>query len=118
MKFLIDADLPYSLKEIFKKYKHDVLDVRDSHLTSATDEAIFSYAKRNRCIIVTRDLDFAEMFTKKKALGLILIRLPFHFTADKINKTVNEFLKAVDIKNLVNAITVIELGRFRIRKLD
>lgn len=30
MKFLIDADLPYSLKVIFKKHGHDVLDIFDS----------------------------------------------------------------------------------------
>lgn len=118
MKFLIDADLPYSLKKIFKKHKHDVLDVRDSYLSSATDENIFRYAKDNKYVIVTRDLGFAEMLTKKKGLGLILIRLPFYFTVDKINKVVDEFLKVVDIKNLVNTITVIELGRYRIRKLD
>ncbi|MCS7138967.1 MAG: DUF5615 family PIN-like protein [Crenarchaeota archaeon] len=59
MKFLIDADLPYSLIEVLSKHGHEAISVRDT-LGSATDEEVFDYAYRNECIIVTRDLGFAE----------------------------------------------------------
>ena len=116
MKFLIDADSPHSLIGIFKARGHDAIHVRDK-LGSATDDEVFEYANRNQCIIVTRDLGFADMFIKSKGFGLILVRLPYYFTADKINKFFNKFLEEVDTKKLVNSITVVELGRYRVKRL-
>ncbi|MEM2088311.1 MAG: hypothetical protein QXF52_06515 [Thermoproteota archaeon] len=54
---------------------------------------------------------------RKKGFGLLLVRLPYYFTASKIKKVFNEFLKEIDAKELVNSITVLELGRYRIKKL-
>lgn len=116
MKFLIDADSPHSLIEVFRSHGHDAVHVRDV-LGSATDDEIFEYASKNSYVIVTRDLGFGDRFLKEKGFGLLLIRLPYHFTADKINKVFDEFLKEVDTKMLINSITVIELGKYRIRKL-
>jgi len=116
MRFLIDADLPYSLADVLSRYGHEAIRVRDT-LGSATDEEVFDYANRNECIVVTRDLGFAEDFMKKKGFGLLLVRLPCHFTASRIKKVLEEFLKEVNINELVNSITVLELGRYRIKKL-
>lgn len=116
MKFLIDADSPYYLIETINKHGHEANHARDV-LKFATDDEIFEYANKNQFIIVTRDLGFAEMFMESKGFGLILIRLPFYFTVDKISRVFDEFLKEVDVKKLINSITVVELGRFRTKKL-
>ncbi len=116
MKFLIDADSPYSLMQVFKNHGYDVIHVRDV-LKFATDYEIFEYANKNQLIIVTRDLGFAEMFMESKGFGLILIRLPYYFTVDKITEVFDEFLTEVDVKKLVNSITVLELGRYRTKRL-
>jgi len=115
-KFLIDADSPRSLFDILKKYGHDAVHVRDL-MGSASDEEIFRYANKNSYIIITRDLGFAETFLKNKGFGLFLIRLPYYFTSDRIARVFDEFLDGVDVGRLIGFITVIELGRFRIRKL-
>lgn len=116
MKFLIDADSPHSLIGIFSKYSHEAVHVR--HIFgSASDDKILEYANKNRYIIVTRDLGFAEMILKKKGFGLILVRLPYYFTVDKINKVFDEFLREINSGELINSITVLELGRYRIKKL-
>ena len=116
MKFLIDADSPYSLIAIFNKYGHKAVHVR-AVLGAATDEEIYDYAQKKDYIIVTRDLGFAETFLKKKGLGLILMRLPYYFTVDKINRIFDEFLKEANVKEMANSIIVIELGRYRTKKL-
>lgn len=51
MKFLIDADSPYSLIDIFNKYGYDAVHVRNV-LKFATDDEIFKYANKNQLIIV------------------------------------------------------------------
>jgi len=116
MKFLIDADSPYSLIGVFERYTLKAIHVRDV-LKYATDEEIYVYAQKNKCIIVTKDIGFAEAFMNNKGFGLILIRLPYYFTADKINKVFDEFLKEANMNELSTAITVLELGRYRIKKL-
>ena len=115
MKFLIDADSPYSLIEIFNKYGYDAIHVRDV-FKFALDDEIFEYSNKNKYIVVTRDLGFAEIFMERKGLGLILIRLPYYFRVAKIIKVFEDFLREVKTKELINSITVLELGRYRIKK--
>jgi len=116
MKFLVDADSPYSLIGIFDKYSYDAIHVRDI-LKFASDDEIFEYANKNRYIIVTKDLGFAKMFMEGRGVGLILIRLPYYFTVSKIVKIFDEFIKEVDIKKLINSITILELGRYRTKRI-
>lgn len=116
MKFIIDADSPYSLIKILKKYGYDAIHVRDL-FPSASDDEIFEYANKNKLIIITRDLGFADMFIKSKGIGLILMRLPYYFKTEKTNKAFDEFLSEVDAKILMNSIIVLELGRYRRKKL-
>ena len=116
MKFLIDADLPKSLKKILEEHGHQAVDVRDV-LGPATDEQVYEYTSRNRLILTTRDLGFGETYTKRGGHGLILVRLPYHFTAKKINKIFNAFIKDVKPEEPINAIVVLERNRYRIRKL-
>lgn len=118
MKFLIDADCPYSLVEVFKRHKHFALHVRDVSLGSASDDEIFEYANKNGLIVVTRDLGFAEKFIEDKGVGLLLIRLPYFFTSVKIIAVLDEFLKEIDASNLTNSITILELDRYRFKKLQ
>ena len=116
MKFIVDADLPYSLIEVFKHNNHDVKHVSDV-MKFALDDEILNYANKNSYIIVTRDLGFAEAFLKNKGYGLILVRLPYYFKAEKVCNVFNEFLREIDAKILINSITVVELGKYRIKKI-
>ncbi|MBI3035319.1 DUF5615 family PIN-like protein [Candidatus Woesearchaeota archaeon] len=116
MKFLIDADSPYSLIGTFNKRGYEAAHVRKV-LGSAEDDEIFEYAQKNGYVVVTRDLGFAEIFLKNKGIGLILMRLPYYFKVDKINKVFDEFLKEINVTEIVNSIMVVELGRYRTKKL-
>lgn len=61
MRFLLDADIPCSSALTFRKLGHEVVDVRDLGLGNATDEEIVKYAKENKLILVTRDVEFASV---------------------------------------------------------
>lgn len=116
MKFLIDADSPYSLLDVLRKYGHEAAHVRDIFI-SASDDEIFEYAEKYQFIIITRDLGFADMFMKDKGFGLILTRLPYYFKTEKIIGIFDEFFREVDIEIFIHSIVVLELGRYRIKKL-
>ena len=117
MKFFLDACMPYSSKEIFQKYG-EVTHARDIGMTGATDKAIIQYALKNKAILVTKDLDFGNtlLYPIESHFGVIILRTPFYFTAKQINNVLIEFLSSVNIEELKNAVTIVELGRYRIRR--
>jgi predicted nuclease of predicted toxin-antitoxin system len=57
MHFLIDASLPRSAAILLRQLGHDATDVRDAGMGDAPDDGIAEYARRNRLILITRDLD-------------------------------------------------------------
>ncbi len=117
MKFLLDANIPYSTVEIFPK-NHKVFHVRDLGLAQATDERIIAWAKRNKAVLITRDLDFANIFNfpPKNYFGIVVIRTPYFYSAKEIKRILNGFIAKFDLKTLPRAIVIVEEGRIRIRK--
>jgi predicted nuclease of predicted toxin-antitoxin system len=93
--------------------------VSDVDLSSATDEEIMRYASRNECIIVTRDLGFGTLavYRKVPVYGVMILRLPFTATASMINQVLDTFLSTVDPGELAHSLVVVEMNRYRIRKL-
>ena len=110
VKFLIDADMPRSIVEIIRSFGFDVEDVRDIGMGTAKD------VNDNR-IIVTRDTDFGEVLRYPRHPGAIIFRLPYTFTVNEINKRVKEFLTSVSEDKFRNAIIIVELSRYRRRKI-
>ena len=117
MKFFLDACMPYSSKEVFKEYG-EVEHARDIDLARAPDKEIIEYASKNKAVLVTKDLDFANvlLYPINSHFGVIVLRLPFHFTAKQINNVLKEFLSSLDVNELENAVSIVELGRYRIRR--
>jgi predicted nuclease of predicted toxin-antitoxin system len=117
IKFFLDANIPYSSKQIFKSFG-TVEHARDAGLSRAADKEILKYAVKNKSILVTKDLEFGNIliYPIKSHRGVIILRLPFYYTAEQINKALVQFLKSVELEEIRNSITVVELGRYRIRK--
>lgn len=117
MKCLLDANLPFSAKEVFPAI-FQVLHVRDLDLESASDLEIISWAKRNKAILFTRDLDFANIlnFPPQKHEGIVVLRIPSFYSAKNIKSLLRGFLLSVDPKKLTKSVIIVEVGRFRIRR--
>jgi len=118
MKFLLDADIPRSSASVIRKLRHKVLDVRDINLGAAADEEIIKYAKENNLILITKDVEFANIlrYPMGSHAGVIVLRLPFDFTSQQINLTLRDFIKSVKIEKLTNSTTIVEIGKYRIRR--
>ena len=119
MNFFLDANMPYSAKETFPALKLKVTHARDAGLQSATDEQIMAHAMRSKSILITKDLDFGKLAVSSKmsTYGIVILRLPFSYTASQIMGVLKTFLLSVDKKKLGNSLTVVEVGRYRIRKI-
>lgn len=76
MRFIIDAQLPPRLAALLCEAGHDAEHVTDIDLGAADDTAIWSYAKKNSAVIISKDQDFAERAkSAKKAAQVVWIRL-------------------------------------------
>jgi len=117
LRFLLDADMPCSSAKVIRSIGYDVEDVRDIGMKSARDREIIKYALDNSRIIITKDTDFGEVLRYPEHPGAIIFRLPYTFSAKEINRRVKEFLESVDEKEIRNAITIVELSRYRRRPL-
>lgn len=117
MKFFLDANLPYSTKDIFSRFG-EVLHAKDVDLQAASDETIFSFAVKEKAILVTKDLDFGNpyIYPKESHYGLIILRAPFYFTAKQINAVFALFLSSTQTEELKGSIIVLGPGYQRIRK--
>lgn len=77
MKFLIDAQLPPSLKKLFISHGFDcihTLDLEDKNLTP--DNIINTISITQQRIVITKDVDFLDSFiVKKQPFKLILVKL-------------------------------------------
>ncbi|HLD77457.1 MAG TPA: DUF5615 family PIN-like protein, partial [archaeon] len=95
-----------------------VEDVRDIGLGHASDAAILRAAKASGSIVVTRDLGFGnpEQHPLSAHAGVVILRLPSSFNARQTAAVLADFLKEAKSAPLEGAVTIVELGRYRIRR--
>jgi predicted nuclease of predicted toxin-antitoxin system len=76
MKFLIDIQLPSALAEFLRSRGLEAKHVIELGLDSASDEAIWSFAKTEKLIIVSKDEDFFHLCKMKpQTVQLVWVRI-------------------------------------------
>ena len=77
MRFKLDENLPVQLKELFTESGHDAATVLDEGIGGATDTAVVSACLSEERVLVTQDLDFADIraYPPAEYPGLVVIRL-------------------------------------------
>ena len=120
MNFFLDENIPRTIRSVLQNKGFEVEDVHSANLRGADDAAIAVYAKKNKAILVTRDLELGnlQLYPKGSNYGLLVLRLPHEFTAKQIADAVELFLEKCEANTLINAITILELSRYRIRRLS
>jgi predicted nuclease of predicted toxin-antitoxin system len=118
VRFLLDADMARSSGIVLRDLGHDVCDVRDVGLGSASDDTIFERAQAERRIVVTADLDFADLRTYPPGMhvGIIVLRLPDHFKTMEINRTLEAAIPKLEKVGVDGALVIIEANTIRIRR--
>lgn len=117
MRFLTDENLPCEVVQLLRQLSHDVLDVRESGMAGATDRQVSARAQSEARILVTMDLDFANIVQYPPAdfAGILVLRVP-HPTRLYAVSTLREFLSAVNEKDIACALVIVEPGAYRIRR--
>ena len=120
MRFLVDGDLPRSINNLFRRYRHEVVDVRDIGLGGAKDRQIAEHARKNGLCLVTADFDFSNIhnYPPKEYAGLVVLKLPRNATGSFILNLMEGFLQQDDlVVQMPGKLAIVEPGRVRIRTI-
>lgn len=117
MLFLLDANMPYSAKELFEM-PHEVFHVRDLGLQHAEDIDIAVWAKQHKAALITRDFDLANIlnFPPKLYFGIIVLKIPYFYTASDIKRVLKNFIHNVDFLSIPKSTIIVEETRFRTKR--
>lgn len=109
--------MPYSAKELFEK-PQEVFHVRDLNLQDAEDTNIILWAKQHKAALISRDFDFANIvnFPPNVYSGIIVLKIPYFYTASDIKRVLNNFLQNIDFSSIPKSTIIVEETRFRIKR--
>ncbi len=98
MKFLLDAQLPSSLKELFINKGYDCIHTLDLELGNDTpDKLINTLSVNEQRILITKDSEFFTSFLlKKEPYKLILVKLRNTSKKELINFFQDRFMEIIE----------------------
>jgi predicted nuclease of predicted toxin-antitoxin system len=118
MRFLIDAILPRSAVALLVGFGHEVDFARDIGMASAPDEQIALRAKETSAVLLSRDLDFADIrrYPPSQYAGIVVLRLADDATAREIVAVIKRFFKEHQFLDaLKGRLAIVESDRVRFR---
>jgi predicted nuclease of predicted toxin-antitoxin system len=114
----LDANVPRSALALLQRFQHDVEHVRDVGLGQAPDSQIAAQAQASHSVLVTRDLDFANIrnYPPERYPGIVVIRMPDHATASDILQVMESLLRQSEMVNQIPGhLVILERDRLRFR---
>lgn len=119
MRFLIDADLSYRLRDVFERYGHEAVHASEVGLGQSGDPEIATFARdTNRCLI-SGDFDFADLreYEPRHYAGIAILTLPRDALPPYIERVLSEFLEHIpSLMPLRGKLMIVEVGRIRVRE--
>ncbi|MEM6614606.1 MAG: DUF5615 family PIN-like protein [Cyanobacteria bacterium P01_C01_bin.72] len=118
MRFIADMGISLRTVEWLRQLGHDVVHLRDRGLQKLPDDEILALALVEQRIILTIDLDFAQLLaiSKQTLPSVILFRLG-NENYDEINQRLTEVLHNCSQDLETGAIVSVNNETFRVRKL-
>jgi predicted nuclease of predicted toxin-antitoxin system len=118
MRFFLDANMPRSAMAVVSRFGHEVEFARDVGMGQAPDDEIAARVRKTGAVLLTRDLDFADVrrYPPDQFLGLVVLRLPENTVASDIAQVLERFLRErVLVSSLPGHLAIVELERARFR---
>ncbi len=116
MKFLLDENMPREAADLLRNLGHDVESIQDLNLQGVKNGYIYRLIQAEDRILVTFDLDFANIlnYPTKTHPGIIVLRLRVQ-NPPSVVAALQRFLQKVIPDELRENLTIVEEFRYRIR---
>lgn len=117
MRFKVDENLPVQCVNQFREAGHDALSVHDQGLSGATDPRIAEVCAGEGRVLVSLDLDFADIRTypPSGSAGIIVFRLRSQDAAT-LRLIVDRVLALLPDESPAGRLWVVEEDKVRIRE--
>lgn len=116
MQFKVDENLPLEIAEKLHASGQDVLTIVEQGMSGASDLNVANVCKKEKRVIVTLDLDFADIraYPPDQFYGIIVLRVK---SQDKhhIIDTFNQVIALLGKEPLVNHLWIVEENQIRLR---
>lgn len=115
-RFKLDENLPRDAERLLRQAGHDVHTVVDEQLSGSADTRIFEAALLERRVLVTFDLDFADIrqYPPATHCGIWVLR-PRAQTIESALALLSSALRFLDSEPVDGCLWIIEPERIRIR---
>lgn len=118
MRFLADMGVARSVVRWLRENEHEAIHLLDEGLERLDDREIFAKASREGRVLLTFDLDFAEIVTASggNAVSVILFRLRrprVQNVVQRLARRIRELGPEIDR----GAVVIVEEARMRVRRL-
>ncbi len=117
MKFKLDENMPEALVQLLTKAGHDVETAFGERLAGAKDPLILRTAHRESRVLMTFDLDFADIrvYPPGSHAGVVVFRL-----RDQRWRTLRQpaqrLLEETDLESLRGSLAIVDAARVRYRR--
>ena len=116
MKLLMDENMPREAADLLRNLGHDVKSIQDLNLQGTKNGDIYRLIQAEERILVTLDLDFANIlnYPTKSHPGIIVLRVRVQ-NPPSIVAALRRFLQQVTPDELLGNLTIVDESRYRIR---
>ena len=115
-KFKVDENLPTEAAELLASAGHDAVTVRDQRMVGQPDTNVAKVCRQEDRVVVTLDLDFADIRTYPPAdyAGIIVFRLTL---LDKFHvlSVLQRLLPVLEREPLVGKLWIVDESSVRVR---
>lgn len=118
MKFKFDENLGSIGKAVMETDGHDVMTAVEQDLSGADDQRLYQVCRLEQSVLVTMDLDFAEVlrFPPEPTAGIAVLRTPGRQSPAKILARVTDLSAFLRIEPIEGRLWIIEPGRVRVHQ--
>jgi predicted nuclease of predicted toxin-antitoxin system len=118
VKILVDMNLSPEWLEVLKTAGFEALHWKEVGSPTAADEEIFKWARENKRVVMTQDLDFSQLLFRAGADGPSVILLRIQNELDKDQQArVCAALRPVEEALEAGAMVVIDDTHVRVRRI-
>ena len=118
MKFKLDENLGSLGKSLLVDEGHDVATAFEQSLSGTSDENIYHVCRKEKRVLVTLDLDFAEglRFPPEATAGIAVLRSPGRLSPRAIVARMQELASVLRTEPIDGKLWIVEPGRVRIHQ--
>ena len=116
MRFKFDENLPAELGALLHHAGHEAHSVHDEHLSGADDPTIAKVCQVEQRILITLDLDFADLkhYPPQEYCGIIVLRLARQ-DRDTVLTLMRRVLELLQAEPIAQRLWIVDEHRTRIR---